>query len=187
MLKLLKAMEAPITPQIATCLLTTIMTDTGGFIHSNTSADVLRLSAELMELGADKEEITERDLRQQALGGNRVLGDALSKAQVSTTTGATAGRSSTTRCWPRTGADGEDTEEIMQHLRSVEGVEVAALFKAYDGEVRVSLRSNGKLNVQAAAARLGGGGHFRASGLTFEGPFASCVRRGARRASSRRL
>ena len=41
----------------------------------------------------------------------------------------------------------------------VEGVEVAALFKAYDGEVRVSLRSNGRINVQAAAARLGGGGH----------------------------
>src|SRR5271154_243755 len=169
-LKLLKAMQAPITPEIATALLTTVMTDTGGFVHSNTSAHVLRLSAELMEFGADKEEITNEIFANKRLAAIRVLGDALSKAQVSD-----GGRF----CWSvvddamlaRNEADGEDTEEIIQHLRSVEGVEVAALFKAYGGELRVSLRSNGKVNVQEAAARLGGGGHFRAAGLTFEGPF----------------
>ncbi len=68
-----------------------------------------------------------------------------------------------------TGGDGEDTEDIVNILRGQEGVEVAALFKAYDGEIRVSLRSNGRVNVQAAASSLGGGGHFRASGLTFHG------------------
>ncbi|HET6896032.1 MAG TPA: DHHA1 domain-containing protein, partial [Candidatus Baltobacteraceae bacterium] len=73
-------------------------------------------------------------------------------------------------------ADGEDTEEIVNHLRSVEGVEVSALFKAYDGDIRVSLRSSGRVNVQAAASRLGGGGHFRASGLTFIGPLPDAVR-----------
>jgi phosphoesterase RecJ-like protein len=73
------------------------------------------------------------------------------------------------------GADGEDTEEIVNHLRSVEGVEVAALFKAYDGDIRVSLRSSGRINVQAAAARLGGGGHFRASGLTFIGALPDAI------------
>jgi len=72
-------------------------------------------------------------------------------------------------------ADGEDTEEIVGHLRSIEGVDVAALFKAYDGEIRVSLRSNGRINVQAAAARLGGGGHFRASGLTYEGTLPEAI------------
>jgi phosphoesterase RecJ-like protein len=74
-----------------------------------------------------------------------------------------------------TGADGEDTEEIVQHLRAVEGVEIAALFKAYEGEVRVSLRSSGPINVQSAAGRLGGGGHRRASGLTYEGSIADAI------------
>ena len=74
------------------------------------------------------------------------------------------------------GADGEDTEEIVNHLRSVEGVEVSALFKDYDGDIRVSLRSSGRVNVQAAASRLGGGGHFRASGLTFVGSLPDAVR-----------
>ncbi len=167
-LGLLRAMKAPITPQIATALLTTVMTDTGGFVHSNTTAAVLQLSAELMDLGADKEQITSEIFANKRLAAIRVLGDALSKAQVSDD-----GRF----CWSvvddamlaHNEADGEDTEEIIQHLRSVEGVEVAALFKAFGGELRVSLRSNGKINVQKAAARLGGGGHFRAAGLTFEG------------------
>lgn len=69
----------------------------------------------------------------------------------------------------QTGADGEDTEDAVNTLLGQDGVEVAALFKAIDGEIRVSLRSSGKLNVQATAQRLGGGGHFRASGLTFHG------------------
>jgi phosphoesterase RecJ-like protein len=72
-------------------------------------------------------------------------------------------------------ADGEDTEEIVQHLRAIEGVEAAALFKDYEGAVRVSMRSNGRVNVQAAAAMLGGGGHFMASGLTFAGDLAGAI------------
>ncbi len=79
---------------------------------------------------------------------------------------------STTPCSRRTGADGEDTEDVVNTLLGQDGVDVAALFKAIDGEIRVSLRSSGKLNVQAAAQRLGGGGHFRASGLTYHGPLA---------------
>ena len=54
---------------------------------------------------------------------------------------------------------------MVNTLRGQDGVDVAALFKAIDGEIRVSLRSNGRINVQAAAQRLGGGGHFRAAGF----------------------
>ena len=78
-------------------------------------------------------------------------------------------------CMRACDADGEDTEEIVQHLRAIEGVEAAALFKDYEGAVRVSLRSSGRINVQAAAAALNGGGHFMASGLTFEGPLAAAI------------
>ena len=70
----------------------------------------------------------------------------------------------------QTGADGEDTEDMVNTLLGQDGVDAAALFKAIDGELRVSLRSNGSVNVQAAAQRLGGGGHFRAAGLSYDGP-----------------
>ncbi len=168
-LRLLRAMGAPITPEIATNLLTTIMTDTGGFMHSNTTAEVLRISAELTDLGADKEEITEKIFANKRFAAIRIVGRALGSARL---------ECNGKFCWSvvddamlaETGADGEDTEEIVQHLRSVEGVDVAALFKDYEGDVRVSLRGNGRVNVQQAAGRLGGGGHHRASGLTFAGP-----------------
>ena len=173
-LELLREMKAPITPEIATCLLTTIMTDTGGFVHANTTAHVLQISAELMELGADKDEITNEIFANKRFAAIRIVGAALASARLDD-----GGR----YCWSlvddamlaETGADGEDTEEIVQHLRSVEGVEVAALFKAYGGEIRVSLRSNGRVNVQAAALRLGGGGHFRAAGLTYRGTLPAAL------------
>ncbi|MEO7039121.1 MAG: DHH family phosphoesterase [Candidatus Elarobacter sp.] len=58
-LRLLHALDVTLTPEIATCILTTIMTDTGAFMHTNTTAAVLRMSAEMIELGADKPLITE--------------------------------------------------------------------------------------------------------------------------------
>jgi len=165
---LLRALEVPITPDIATALLTTIMTDTGAFMHTNTTASVLKLSAELMEHGADKPLITEEIFANKRFAAITILGLALSKAKVEND-----GRYCYTyvdqAMLDACGADGEDTEEIVQHLRSVEGVEAAALFKDYDGAVRVSLRSSGKINVMQAAASLGGGGHFMAAGLTFDG------------------
>ncbi|HEY1655597.1 MAG TPA: bifunctional oligoribonuclease/PAP phosphatase NrnA [Candidatus Tumulicola sp.] len=165
---LLREMKVPIDRDIATCILTTIMTDTGGFMHSNASPDALELAAELMRLGANKEEITEEIFLRKRVAATKLLGRIIDEM-----TFAHDGR----YCYShvddamlaQTGADGEDTEDTVNTLRGQDGVEVAALFKAIDGEIRVSLRSTGRVNVQAAAKRLGGGGHFRASGLTYRG------------------
>jgi phosphoesterase RecJ-like protein len=172
---LLRALKVEIDADIATCLLTTIMTDTGGFMHSNTTPEVLMLSAELMNLGADKEQITQEIFANKRLAALKLLGRALNEAQLEHD-GRYMWSYVDEAMLEECEADGEDTEEIVNHLRSVEGVEVAALFKAYDGDIRVSLRSSGRVNVQAAAARLGGGGHFRASGLTFLGPLSDAIR-----------
>lgn len=173
-LRLLRELPVEITPEIATCLLTTIMTDTGGFMHSNTTAEVLRMSASLVDLGADKEQITEEIFANKRFQAQKLLGAVLTGAVLDD-----AGR----YCWSvidqrlidELAADYEDTEDIVNQLRAVEGVEVAALFKNFDGAVRVSLRSSGRVNVQAAAGRLGGGGHFRASGLTYPGTIQDAI------------
>jgi len=173
-LRILKAMKIPVTPDIATCILTTIMTDTGAFMHTNTTSDVMRMSAEMMELGADKPLITDQIFANKRFAATKLVGIAVSLARLEED-----GR----YCWTvvdeamlkACDADGEDTEEIVQHLRAVEGVEAAALFKDFDGAVRVSLRSSGKVNVQAAAATLGGGGHFMASGLTYPGDLGAAI------------
>ncbi|MBV8074558.1 MAG: bifunctional oligoribonuclease/PAP phosphatase NrnA [Candidatus Eremiobacteraeota bacterium] len=173
-MRLLRELPVKVTPQIATCLLTTIMTDTGGFMHSNTTADVLRLSASLIEAGADKEQITEEIFANKRFEAQKLLGAVLTRAVLDD-----GGR----YCWAvidqklidDLSADYEDTEDIVNQLRAVEGVEVAALFKDFDGAVRVSLRSSGRVNVQAVASRLGGGGHFRASGLTYPGNIQEAI------------
>jgi phosphoesterase RecJ-like protein len=167
-MELLRALEVPIDAPIATCILTTIMTDTGGFMHSNTTPEALELAAELMRLGADKERITEEIFANKRLAGVRLLGKIIEAMRVEHE-GRYVYSYVDEAMLAACGADGEDTEDTVNVLRAIEGVEVAALFKAYDGEIRVSLRSSGRINVQAAAKRLGGGGHFRASGLTYRG------------------
>jgi phosphoesterase RecJ-like protein len=172
---LLRGLKVEVDKDIATCLLTTIMTDTGGFMHSNTTPEVLLLSAELMNLGANKEQITEEIFANKRYAALKLLGRALNEAR-SEYDGRYIWSFVDDNMLDECDADGEDTEEIVNHLRSVEGVEVSALFKAYDGDIRVSLRSSGRVNVQAVAARLGGGGHFRASGLTYVGPLNDAVK-----------
>jgi phosphoesterase RecJ-like protein len=165
---LLRGLGVEIDRDIATCILTTIMTDTGGFMHSNTTPDVLELSAELMRRGADKELITEEIFANKRVAAVKLTGRIISAMKL-THEGRYCYSYADDKMLAECGADGEDTEDIVNTLRGIEGVEVAALFKAFDGEIRVSLRSHGRVNVQAAAARLGGGGHFRASGLTYAG------------------
>jgi bifunctional oligoribonuclease and PAP phosphatase NrnA len=167
-MRLLRALGVPIDSRIATCILTTVMTDTGGFMHSNATPEALELAADLMRLGADKEEITEEVFLTKRVAATKLLGRIIEVMRF-----GHGGR----YCYSyvddamlaQTGADGEDTEDVVNMLLGQEGVEVAALFKAIEGEIRVSLRSSGRVNVQAAAQRLGGGGHFRASGLTYLG------------------
>ena len=167
-MRLFREMNAHIDPKIATCILTTIMTDTGGFMHSNTTSETLELAAELMRAGADKEQITEEIFGNKRVAATRLLGRVIDEMQFAHD-GKYCFSHVDDEMLKLTGADGEDTEDMVNVLRGQEGVDVAALFKAYDGEIRVSLRSSGRVSVQAAAARLGGGGHFRASGLTLHG------------------
>jgi bifunctional oligoribonuclease and PAP phosphatase NrnA len=165
---LLRELGVPIDRRIATCILATVMTDTGGFMHSNTTPEALELAAELMRRGADKEEITEQIFLRKRVPATMLLGRII---------GAMRFDHDGRYCYSyvddamlaEAGADGEDTEDMVNTLLGQDGVDVAALFKAIEGEIRVSLRSSGRINVQAAAQRLGGGGHFRASGLTYHG------------------
>jgi phosphoesterase RecJ-like protein len=165
---LLRGLEVPVDSRIATCILATVMTDTGGFMHSNTTPGALELAAELMRLGADKEKITEEIFLRKRVAATKLLGRII-EAMCFEHSGRYCYSYVDDAMLAETGADGEDTEDIVNTLLGQDGVDVAALFKAIDGEIRVSLRSGGRINVQAAAQRLGGGGHFRASGLTCYG------------------
>jgi len=165
---ILRELGVPLDARVATCILATIMTDTGGFMHSNTTPEALELSAALMRLGADKEQITEEIFLRKRVAATKLLGRIVEEMRFEHD-GRYCYSYVDDAMLAETGADGEDTEDVVNTLLGQEGVDVAALFKAIEGEIRVSLRSSGRINVQAAAGRLGGGGHFRASGLTYHG------------------
>ena len=78
----------------------------------------------------------------------------------------------------RVGAVDEDCEGLANYALAIQGVEVAAFFRELtDGRYRVSLRSQGQLNVATVAECFGGGGHECASGCSLEGPLATAVAR----------
>jgi len=168
-LGLILSLGAPVTTDIATCLLATLISDTGCFQYSNASPHTMRLGAALIEAGADKDLITEQLYYTRTFAGQKVLGRALEAAQL--TDDGICYSVVTQSMLDEFGATHEDLEDVVGALRVVEQCEVAALFKeAEDGIFRLSMRSRGRFNVMEVARALGGGGHFRAAGATVPGP-----------------
>lgn len=175
-LGLIFSIGAEVTPQIATCLLGTLISDTGCFQYSNASPHTMRLGAALIEAGADKDLITEQLYYTRTFAGQKVLGRALEDAQL--TEDGICYSIVTQAMLEEYGATHEDLEDVVGALRVVDRCEVAALFKeSADGAYRLSLRSRGTFNVMEMARTLGGGGHFRAAGATVAGPRERAIER----------
>jgi len=164
-----------ITPEIATCLYTALMTDTGSFMFKGTDEHTFGLARELVLSGADPVTCARNIYFAHSTAKMRLLGAALSNLHRE---GPLAWIWVTREQMERTQAKEEDCEGIVNYALSIQDVEVAAFFREMpNGGYRVSLRSKGKLNVAALAERLGGGGHECASGFAVEGPLAVAVGR----------
>lgn len=175
-LELISALDVEVTPDIATCLLTTLISDTGCFMYSNASPSTMRLGAALIEAGADKDVINEQLYQTRSLAGQRVLGRVLGEAVV--TDDHIVYGVVTLAMLEEFGATHEDLEDVVGALRAIEDCHIAVLFKeAPGGEYRLSLRSRGRYNVMEAASALGGGGHYRAAGATVPGPRDAAIER----------
>lgn len=171
---LVLSLGVEVTTEIATCLLATVISDTGCFQYSNASPHTMRLGAALIEAGADKDLITEQLYFTRTFAGQKVLGRALEEAQL--TEDGICYSVVTQSMLDEFGATHEDLEDVVGALRVVEQCEVAALFKeSTDGVFRLSMRSRGRINVMEVARSLGGGGHFRAAGATVAGPREAAI------------
>lgn len=173
--RLLRHVEAPITPPVATCLYCAIATDTGFFRFSNTTARALAICAELVEAGADPQDIALQAYEQKPLSSVALLGRALQSVQ-SLADGRVVWAQLSPEDFAAARADGSQTEGIIERLKYVQGAQVAALFRDEgQGEVRVSLRSGDEVDVAAVASKLGGGGHASAAGCTVHGDLRSAT------------
>jgi phosphoesterase RecJ-like protein len=171
--RLVKAAGATVTPEMATCLYVTVLTDTGGFCYGSTQASTFELARELVLAGADPIRIAQNVYFSTATSKLLLLGAALNNLKRD---GRLAWLWVTHQDMVRTCAAEEDCEGIVNFALAISGVEAAAFLRELpERRIRLSLRSKGQVNVAAIAERMGGGGHKSAAGCTLEGPLSQAV------------
>lgn len=164
-----------ISPEIATCLYTAVLTDTGSFMFEGTNEHTFTLARELVLAGANPARSARNVYFGNSTAKMRLLGTALSNLHRE---GPLAWIWVTREQMENCQAKEEDCEGLVNYVLSIQDVEVAAFFRELpDGRYRVSLRSKGLLNVAAVAQRFGGGGHQCAGGCSLDGPLQDAATR----------
>lgn len=168
--KLLKVARWPITPAIADCLFTAVSTDTGSFQYPNTRPGTFHIGAELVTRGANLAKICDEVYQSYPLSRARLLRHLYSKFKL--TEDHSIGYLWLKQAdFTRTGAESDETEGLIDHIRDIEPVVVACVFEELEPELtRISLRSkNRRLNMSDIAKQFGGGGHAAAAGARIPG------------------
>lgn len=167
---LARYMRIEIGKDMAVCLYTGILTDTGGFRYSNTTVEVHQIAAELLAVGVNSFEISDRVLESLTWSQVQLIREALGTLRRDES-GQIAWMVVQRQLLYRLGASDEEVEGLVSYARNVQGVEVGLLFREKeDGSIKVSLRSKYRVDVGEIALSFGGGGHARAAGCTLSGP-----------------
>lgn len=165
--QVIKKMDVKIDHKITTAILTGIYTDTGGFKHSNTTPDTLRLSSELLNLGARLKEISRNVALNKSVASLRLWGVALSrlrKNQDLQIVSSVITRKDLADC----GASYYDLAGVVNLMNTIPDSKAAILFfETPEGQIRASLRTEKEsVDVSRIAKLFGGGGHKKAAGFT---------------------
>ena len=176
--RLLKAARWPITRPIADQLFTAISTDTGSFQYATTRPGTFHAGAELVTRGAHLAQICDEVYQSYPVSRARLLKHVYSTFRL-----ADADRIAwfwlKKRDFSRTGAESDDTEGLIDHIRAIAPVVVACVFEEVEPELtRISLRSKSdRVNVSEIAKQFGGGGHPAAAGARISGKPLSVQRK----------
>jgi phosphoesterase RecJ-like protein len=176
--ELLSSEQLPLNAEIAENLFVAISTDTGSFQYPNTTARTFEIGAELLKSGVNVGRVSqllyESYPRRRAELLRELLGTMRFEAN-----GRLATFSLSLATSRALGAQPEDNEGLIDHLRAIEGVIVAVFFEELvDGKVRVSMRSKSEAaDVAALCQRFGGGGHKLAAGARVRGTLSEVEQR----------
>lgn len=152
---------------IATCLMVSLMEDTGGFRYPNVKASTMDIAGELLKAGADFPGLIEQLYWTRSAGDIRLAGRVVENVRFAGD-GVVAWSSVTQEEITAYAADEKEVSEVVNDLRAIRGTRAAVLFRERGDVVRVNLRSRGACNVALVASRFGGGGHANAAGCTIE-------------------
>jgi phosphoesterase RecJ-like protein len=174
---LCKATGVRVTKQIAECVYTALITDTGSFHYSNTTERTFKVASELVRTGVKPAKTAEAVFASYPWSRIQLMGEVLSTARRDPS-GRVACMRQSLDMQKRAAAADEDTDGFVNYPLTVEEVEAVALLKECAPETyRTSLRSKGDVNVARVAEIFGGGGHRNAAGCTLTGPWDETERK----------
>jgi phosphoesterase RecJ-like protein len=168
--ELVEALDVRLDAEIARAIYVGIVTDTGKFMYDSTSPRTHRVTAALIEAGVDVDDVNSRLFESMPIEKVALLGRALSSLRLERD-GSLILTYITAEDYEATGSGEEMTEGIIDQLRSVEGVRVAAVVRDQvsrgKGARKISLRAgDDRTDVSKIARSFGGGGHVRAAGCS---------------------
>lgn len=164
-----------ITRPIADALYASLITDTGTFRFTNTDARTFSIAAELFNHGADPFELHRNIFANRSWGAARLMGPVLNTVR-SAAGGKLVWIHATKEMFEAASAIYEDSDGILELVRGIKGVELCLFFKETPaGRIKVSLRSNGRVDAYHIARHHGGGGHKMASGVDVDGPMDGAI------------
>lgn len=176
--ELIRDQDLPLTYEMADNLFVAISTDTGSFQYPNTSARSFEIAAELIKAGVDVGRLSQRMYESYPLRRVALLREMLKILKLSCD-GRVASFALTTATVREVGSLPEDTEGLIDYIRAIDGVVVAAFFEELpEGKIRVSLRSkDARYDVCKICTELRGGGHKLAAGARTRGTLAEVEQR----------
>lgn len=157
-----------VSPEAATCLLTGVYTDTGGLLHSNTTAAVYRCVGRLLRLGARHQQAITAVFRSAKISTLKLWGRVLEKISVTPEGGVIS--AVTEGDFRATGADYAELTGAIDYVNAVPGMRFSLVLSERDGKVKGSLRTlRDDVDVSAMASKFSGGGHKKAAGFALPG------------------
>lgn len=176
--RLIKVARWPITKPMADLLFTAISTDTGSFQYATTRPGTFHAGAELVARGANLAKICNEVYQSYPVSRAKLLQHVYSKFRL-TDHDRIAWFWLKQKDFTRTGAEADDTEGLIDHIRDIEPVVVACVFEELEpGLTRISLRSKSdRVNVSEICGQFGGGGHPAAAGARIAGTPLSVQRK----------
>ena len=168
-------MGVEISEDIAEAMYSAIVTDTGMFNYENTSRATHEAAGHLISAGVNPNRVHKEIYESKHSGEVRLLGLVLSTLELFAD-GAISCIGMTRQMCRDVNVSVPSTDEFINFPRSVKGVEISIFLKedsSFEGRVNISFRSSGECDVNALAAKFGGGGHPKASGCVIEGSLES--------------
>ena len=174
---LCKATGVRVTKEVAECVYTALLTDTGSFHYSNTTERTFKIASELVRTGVRPAKTAEAIFGSYQWPKLELFSQVLATAKRDET-GHVAWMRQTIEMQEQTHATDDDADGFVNYPLAIGEVEAAALFKECSpGIYRTSLRSKGDVNVAKIAEQFGGGGHRNAAGCTLHGALEEVERR----------